>query len=149
MCDYISRLPAPLLLYVLLELPDLKALYAAILSSPHFYATFRLDAHRLFSTIADRTIADDINTAIHTYIYLQEHLYEEPGIGSQRTLQDRLQAASSLHDQTKYAPIKASAATLLIVIAQAVRIHDIGFCILASKLDYLVTLRPQKLSDPV
>lgn len=66
----------------------------------------------------------------------------------QQTLQGRLQAARALQDQTKYAPVKASAAILLHILAQAVRIHDIGFCILAYKIDYLLTLRPQKLSDP-
>ncbi|KAI5197289.1 hypothetical protein E4T38_08070 [Aureobasidium subglaciale] len=34
MTDFLSALPAPLPLYVLLELPDLKALYAAVLASP-------------------------------------------------------------------------------------------------------------------
>jgi hypothetical protein len=43
-----STLPAPLPLYILLELSDLKALHAAILASPHLLAVFRLDAYLLY-----------------------------------------------------------------------------------------------------
>jgi hypothetical protein len=145
MQDYISRLPAPLPLYILLELSDLKALYAAILSSPHSYATFHLNAHQLFDTIARRSIAPDINTAIQVYIYLHDHLHDKAGQDPQQTLRERLQTA--LRDHTEYSSVESSAATIFHVLAQNVRLHDIGVSILKSKLEYLAALRPQKLAD--
>ena len=57
--DLLSALPAPLPLDILLELPDLKALYAAIPSSPHLLAVSRLNARLLFKTIIRRTLSDD------------------------------------------------------------------------------------------
>jgi hypothetical protein len=51
-----SVLPAPLTLYILLELPDLKALYAAILASPHVNAVFRLNSRHIFKEIVARTL---------------------------------------------------------------------------------------------
>jgi hypothetical protein len=146
MQDHISRLPAPLPLYILLELSDLKALYAAILSSPHLYATFRLNAHHIFGTIARGTLAPEINTAIQTYIHLHENLFGQPDQGLQQTLQERLQTA--VQDHTDYSSVRYSASTVFHVLAQAVRLHDIGVSILKSKLEYLTTLRPQKLADP-
>jgi hypothetical protein len=46
--DPLSTLPAPLPLYIFLELSDLEALHAAILASPQLLAVFRLDACLLF-----------------------------------------------------------------------------------------------------
>jgi hypothetical protein len=120
-------LPAPLPLYILSELYDLKALYAAMLSSPHLYATFRLNSHHLFDTVARRSLAPEINTVIQIYIHLHENLYEKPGQDPQQTLQERLQTA--LQDHTEYSSVNTAAATMFHVLAQAVRLHDIGVSI--------------------
>ena len=60
MRDLLSALPAPLPLLILLELPDIKALYAALLASPTLYFVFRQNASRVFRTVAARTIHEDI-----------------------------------------------------------------------------------------
>jgi hypothetical protein len=146
MQDYISQLPAPLPLCILLELPDLKALYAAILSSLHLYATFRLNAHHIFSTVARRAMADEINTAIQIHIYLHKYLHEESAQDLRQTLQGGLRTA--LQNHTGYSSSKSSAETIFRVLAQTIRLHDIGVCILKSKLEYLTTLQLQKLADP-
>ena len=55
MRDLLSMLPAPLPLFILLEIPDLKALYAALLASPTFYAAWRLDSFKIVQAVAPRT----------------------------------------------------------------------------------------------
>ncbi|KAG9680028.1 hypothetical protein KCU87_g548, partial [Aureobasidium melanogenum] len=74
MSDLFSTLPAPLSLYILLALSDFKALYAAILSSPHLWAVFRLDARQIFRTIVARSLPEGLVTPLLTYMLSREHL---------------------------------------------------------------------------
>ena len=146
--DFLSALPAPLPLYILLELPDLKALYAAILSSPHLLAVFRLNACLLFKTIIRRTLSDDEAKPMLLYMrmYAAENVIliddSVRGFG----LDDlRLDAdtGSTLDAALRDMP----AAVVFSTIAQANRIYDLAYVILRSKLDYLTTLRYARLAD--
>ncbi|KAI5241277.1 hypothetical protein E4T43_05581 [Aureobasidium subglaciale] len=74
MTDFLSALPAPLPLYILLDLPDLKALYAAILASPHLYAVFNLNAQLIFRTIIFRSLPDELASPVLIYMSLRERL---------------------------------------------------------------------------
>ncbi|KAI5270760.1 hypothetical protein E4T47_05911 [Aureobasidium subglaciale] len=71
MTDFLSALPAPLPLYILLELPDLETLYAAVLASPHLYAVFNLSAQRIFRTILPRSLPDELASPV--LIYISDH----------------------------------------------------------------------------
>jgi hypothetical protein len=74
-----SVLPAPLTLYILLELPDLKALYAAILASPHVNAVFRLNSRRIFKKkIVARTLPAQLVSPVLFYMLLRERLVTKP-----------------------------------------------------------------------
>jgi hypothetical protein len=147
MPDLLSTLPTELLLQILLSLSDLKALYAAILSSPHFNAVFRLNAHLVFRTVVFRSLPDGLVSPVLVYMLLRENLATKPSIiltsaQFKATVKDLLTAAEtrSWHE--------VSTRTIFHTIAQAVRIHDIAFSILRCKLDYLGTLKFEKLADP-
>lgn len=135
MQDHLSRLPAPLPLYILLQLPDLKALYAAVLSSPCLYAAFRLNACRVLDSITQR-MPDELKNLIHMHLILQNRSYTESITDSTQGFQNQLNTTD---------PVPAgrdghSATTIFRTIAQAVRLSDIGYIILRSKLDYYMTL---------
>jgi hypothetical protein len=75
-----SILPAPLILYILPELPDLKALYAAILASPHVNAVFRLNSRRIFQKVVARTLPAELVSPVLLYMLLRERLVTKPKI---------------------------------------------------------------------
>jgi hypothetical protein len=68
MPDLLSTLPTELLLHILLSLSDLKALYAAILSSPHLHAVFRLNAHLVFRTVVSRSLPAGLVSPVLVYM---------------------------------------------------------------------------------
>jgi len=146
--DLFSALPAPLPLYILLELPDLKALYAAILASPHLLAVFRLDACLLFKTILRRTLPNDEAKPMLLYMRLCEAktgIHTDESVREFETQDLRLDAdgGSTLDAVLRDMP------TVIVfrTIAQAVRIYDLAHIILRAKLDYLTTLRYARLAD--
>lgn len=148
MYDLFSALPAPLPLHILLKLPDLKALYAAILSSPQLNAVFRLNARNIFKTIVARSLPDELASPILTYMLLRERLATDDTF----TELTSEQLHATINDAFNFAGTNSwpdvSNWTIFHTIAQAVRIHDIAFFILRSKLDYLGTLKFEKLANP-
>ncbi|KER00922.1 hypothetical protein AUEXF2481DRAFT_167476 [Aureobasidium subglaciale EXF-2481] len=147
MQNHLSQLPAPLPLYILLELPNLKALYAAILSSPHLYATFRLNARHVFDTIAHRSMPNELINLIYMHLHLQQQPSDEfkMDLFGDFQVQDRFRAVKLALASSRHT---TSAANVFRVVAQGVLLYDIGRFILRSKLDYLKTLQLQKLADP-
>jgi hypothetical protein len=141
-----SVLPAPLTLYILLELPDLKALYAAILASPHVNAVFRLNSRRIFEKVIARTLQAELVSPVLLYMLLRERLVTKTEAMTieqmQATIDDVVETAA-----TDPWP-QISHRTIFHTAAQAVRIHDIAFSILRSKLDYFDTLVFERLVDP-
>lgn len=142
MQDHLSRLPAPLPLYILLQLPDLKALYAAVLSSPCLYAAFRLNACRVLDSITQR-MPDELKNLIYMHLLLQNRSYTESITDSTQGFQNQLNTT----DLVPAGRDGHSAATVFRAITQAVRLSDIGYIILRSKLDYYMTLQPEKLAN--
>ncbi|KAH0238098.1 hypothetical protein KCV06_g692, partial [Aureobasidium melanogenum] len=140
MSDLFSTLPAPLSLYILLALSDFKALYAAILSSPHLWAVFRLDARQIFRTIVARSLPEGLVTPLLTYMLSREHLTRNHHSTS-LTLQQLQLVIDDIVSATTTDPWPTfPTGTIFHTVAQAVRIHDLAFFILRSKLDYLGTL---------
>ncbi|KER00923.1 hypothetical protein AUEXF2481DRAFT_35179 [Aureobasidium subglaciale EXF-2481] len=143
-----SILPAPLTLFILLELPSLKALYAAILASPHLNAVFRSNAQRVFRTVIAQSLSDELVSPVLIYMLLRERLVTS-GISRTFTIEqlqnmaDDLIAAATTDQWPKIA-----VATIFHTVAQAVRVHDIASFILRSKLDCLGTLRFERLANP-
>ncbi|KAG9941080.1 hypothetical protein KCU85_g9724, partial [Aureobasidium melanogenum] len=148
MSDLFSTLPAPLSLYILLELPDLKALYSAILSSPHLWAVFRLDARRIFRTIIARSLPEGLVTPVLVYMLTREHLTRSHNSTSLTLQQLRMVIDDVVFATTADPWSKINTHTIFHTVAQAVRIHDLAFFILRSKLDYFGTLKFEKLADP-
>jgi hypothetical protein len=149
MQDFLSQLPAPLPLHILLELPDLKALYAAILSSPCLYAVFCQNAHTVFARIAERSSTLELVRPIMIYMHLLNILYHagrgEVSSAIQWAELEKTVTSMNFEDFTcKNVPTPVIFHTA----AQAVRIHDVAYFIIRSKLDYLTTLTFQKLADP-
>lgn len=146
--DLFATLPAPLPLYILLELPDVKALYAAVLSSPHLLAVFRLNACLLFRKIIRRNLSDDETQPILLYMRLYA---ANPGRHLDGLVQQCKSDDFSLDvnsNETLDVVLKGmSTAVVFRTIAQAVRIYDLARVILRSKLDYLTTLRYARLAD--
>jgi hypothetical protein len=147
MPDLLSTLPTELLLHILLSLSDLKALYAAILSSPHLHAVFRLNAHLVFRTAISRSLPDDLASPVLVYMLLRERLAVKD-ICAGLTFE---QFRATVKDVTTAAETRPwheiSIRTIFHTIAQAIRIHDIAFSILRCKLDYFGTLKFEKLAD--
>lgn len=139
MRDLFSSLPAPLPLYILLQLPNLKALYSAILSSPHLYAVFRLHSHRVFNVVVQRSIPADMLAPLALYIRIMHAHYQH-----RSTWQELKTAATNTQDIWQ----ETSPVIVFHAIAQAVRIHDLAEFVLRCKLDYLGTLTYEKLADP-
>ncbi|THX93143.1 hypothetical protein D6D03_10192 [Aureobasidium pullulans] len=142
MPDFIASLPAPLPLYILLDLTDLKALHAAILSSPDLYAVFHLDASLIFSTIVRRTMPDELVTPM--IMYMRLHQRSKP---TASTTFKNLEATMLVDDANRYTWDDISPATFFQAISQYVRIHDLAYSVLGSKLDYLATLQFEKLAN--
>ncbi|CAD0046557.1 unnamed protein product [Aureobasidium pullulans] len=142
MRDFFASLPAPLPLYILLDLTDLKALHAAIVSSPHLYAVFHLDAGLIFSTIVRRAMPDELVTPMTMYMRL--HQRSKP---TASTTFKNLEATMLVDDANRYTWDDISPATFFQAIAQYVRIHDLAYSVLRSKLDYLATLQFEKLAN--
>ncbi|THZ37792.1 hypothetical protein D6C87_08252 [Aureobasidium pullulans] len=142
MRDFFASLPAPLPLYILLDLTDLKALYAAIVSSPHLYAVFHLDAGLIFSTIVRRTMPDDLVTPMTMHMRLHQHRKTTTS-----TTFKNLEATMLVDDANQYHWDDISPATFFQAISQYVRIHDLAYSVLRSKLDYLATLQFEKLAN--
>lgn len=142
MPDFFASLPAPLPLYILLDLTDLKALHAAILSSPDLYAVFHLDASLIFSTIVRRTMPDDLVTPMTMYMRLHQHRKTTTS-----STFETLEATMLVDDANRYHWDDISPATFFQAISQYVRIHDLAYSILRSKLDYLATLQFEKLAN--
>jgi hypothetical protein len=141
-----SVLPAPLTLYILLELPDLKALYAAILASPHVNAVFRLDSRRIFKRVVARTLPAELVSPVLLYMLLRERLVTKTGDMTMEQMQATIDDAVETAATDPWPQI--SHRTIFHTVAQAVRIHDIAFSILRSKLDYFDTLVFERLVDP-
>jgi hypothetical protein len=141
-----SVLPAPLTLYILLELPDLKALYAAILASPHINAVFRLNSRRIFKKVVARTLPAELVSPVLLYMLLRERLVTK----TEDMTMEQIQATIDDVVETAAADPwpQISRRTIFHTIAEAVRIHDIAFSILRSKLDYFDTLVFEKLVNP-
>lgn len=148
MSDLFSTLPAPLSLYILLELPDIKALYSAILSSPHLWAVFRLDARRIFRTIIARSLPEGLVTPMLIYMLTREHLTRSHDSTSLTLQRLRMVIDDVVFATTADPWSKINTHTIFHTVAQAVRIHDLAFFILRSKLDYFGTLKFEKLADP-
>ncbi|THW90182.1 hypothetical protein D6D15_04760 [Aureobasidium pullulans] len=142
MRDFFASLSAPLPLYILLNLSDLKALYAATLSSPHLYAVFHLDAGLIFSTIVRRTMPDELVTPM--IMYMRLHQRSKP---TASTTFKNLEATMLVDDANRYTWDDISPATFFQAISQHVRIHDLAYSVLRSKLDYLATLQFEKLAN--
>ncbi|THY22402.1 hypothetical protein D6D01_06309 [Aureobasidium pullulans] len=142
MRDFFASLPAPLPLYILLDLPDLKALYAAILSSPHLSAVFHLNARLIFTTIIRRTMPDDLVTPLTMYMRLHQHSKTTTSSTS-----GSLEATMLVDDANPYTWDDISPATFFQAIAQYVKIYDLAYSTLRLKLDYLATLQFEKLAN--
>ena len=160
-----SFLPEPLTLYILLQLTDLKALYAVILASPHVNAVFRLNARRIFKTVLARTLPDEFDASRRQYKSIGGRKIQDGLISpvlSYMSLRERLatsdevltkeQMLETIDDVVATALIdpwpRISTRTIFHTIAQAVRIHDLAYSILRSKLDYFETLKFERLADP-
>ncbi|KEQ81391.1 hypothetical protein M438DRAFT_358101 [Aureobasidium pullulans EXF-150] len=141
-----SVLPAPLTLHILLELPDLKALYAAILASPHIYAVFRLNSRRIFKRVVARTLPARLVSPVLIYMLLRERLVMETETMTMEQMQATIDDVVSTAATNPWPQI--SHGTIFHTVAEAVRIHDIAFFILRSKLDYFGTLVFEKLANP-
>ena len=149
MQDHLSQLPAPLPLYILLELPDLKALYAAILSSPCLYAVFRLHAHTIFAKIVERSSTLELVRPIMIYMHLLQQRYHTDHDEASSTIQwAELERTIASMDFVDYTCKDVPTPVIFHMVAQAVRIHDVAYSIIRSKLDYLNTLTFQKLANP-
>lgn len=139
MYDLFSRLPAELSLQTLMQLPDLKALYCAILSSPHLYAVFCLESHCIFEEVMQRCMSEEMLAPLVLYMRVMHACHH-----SQCSWQELKTAAASTQDIWRDMP----RAVIFHTIAQAVRICDLAYFVLRSKLDYLGTLTCEKLADP-
>ena len=149
MQDFLSHLPAPLPLYILLELPDLKALYAAILSSPCVYAVFCQHAHAIFATITERSSTLELARPVMIYMHLLQSRYHADHDAAPSTVQwTELEQAVASIDFEQFACENVPMPVIYHTIAQAVRIHDVANLIIRSKLDYLTTLTFQRLANP-
>lgn len=144
MHDFFADLPAPLPLYILLELTDIKALYAALLASPDLYAVFQLNAPSIFEKIAERSCTAELVRPIMTYMHMLENRFR--GV---HTIDwtELATTASSMH-LTGFTCKSTPNPVIFHMVAQAVRIHDVAYSIIRSKLDYLSTCEFQKLADP-
>ena len=161
----LSFLTEPLTLYILLELTDLKALYAVILASPHVNAVFRLNARRIFETVLARTLPDELDalrrqhkifcgrkirheliSPVLSYMLLRERLATSAEILTSEQMLATIDdvVATALTDPWSH----TSTRTVFHIVAQAARIHDVAFAILRSKLDYFGTLKFERLADP-
>lgn len=78
----IDTLPAPLPLFIIQYLPDLKTLYALRLSSPLFAAVLDLHAVEMFEPLMLKSLAPDVVTELRTYILLCQRT---PGAGPPTT----------------------------------------------------------------
>jgi hypothetical protein len=67
-------LPAPLTLSSLVEQPDLKARYHAMLSSPQLNAIFRLNARHVSRTIIARSLPDKLTSPVLIHVLLRRGL---------------------------------------------------------------------------
>ncbi|THX21503.1 hypothetical protein D6D11_10697 [Aureobasidium pullulans] len=86
-------------------------------------------------------------TVTYMHMYLQEHTSGNFNVDVLQDFQDRLKTAEVVQANGGFSQNEFSAATIFRVIAQAVRLHDLGYSILRSKLEYLVTLQFQRLVD--
>jgi hypothetical protein len=146
MPDLIGQLPASLPLSILLQLCDLKSLYAAVLSSPRLLAAFQRSAHLVFQTIVRRTMSDEQIKLILSYMCASRS-QRNKGHGKTNT-EVRFDSSASNDDELD-AELTAMPSTIIFhTVAQAVRIDDLAFHLLRSKLDYLPTLHYEKLADP-
>jgi hypothetical protein len=149
MQDFLSQLPAPLPLYILLELPDLKALYVAILSSPCLYTVFCQNAHTIFARIVERSSTLELVRPIMIYMHLLNNLYHAGRDEASSTIQwTELENAVTSTDFETFTCKNVPTAVIFHMVAQAVRIHDVAYFVIRSKLDYLTTLPFQKLANP-
>jgi hypothetical protein len=148
MPDILCTLPTPLLLHILLSLPDLKALYVAILASPDLNAVFHLDAHLIFKTVIARSLPDELLSPVLVYMLLRERLAARDASTSldSEGLEAIIKDVSTVAKTRPWSSISTS--TLFHTMAQAVRIHDVAYHILRSKLDYLGTIKFEKLANP-
>ncbi|CAD0099817.1 unnamed protein product [Aureobasidium mustum] len=147
MTDYLSKLPAELLLCILAKLPDLKALYVVILSSPDVYAVFCLNSQLIFNTIVGRSMPKETLKPMLTYMRLLRECYHGKNCMRECTWQ-QLQAAASATSDTQSLLDDMPRPVVWHTIAQAMRNHNLAYSILRTKLDYLGTLRFEKLADP-
>jgi hypothetical protein len=147
--DLFSTFPAPLPLFILLELPDRKALHAAILASPNLLAVFRLHACLLFKTIVRRTLPDDHLEPMLSYMLLHKAFHDESLDESRLTLEKGdLKSGTGTIGSLEFVLEDMPTSVVFHTLAQATRIHDLAFFILRSKLDYLPSLRYERLADP-
>lgn len=150
MRDLLSDFPAPLPLLILLRLPDLKALYAAILASPNIYAASYENAQEVYVAIACQSIRSRPSMPLLIYIRLMCKHYQEsyePAVTGTtwNKLKDTTLQPENIYDINRY---NTPVAVIFHLVAQAVRIHDMACYILRSKLDYLVKLQSEQLVDP-
>lgn len=132
---------------ILSELPDLKALYSTVLSSPDAYAVFCSNLQLIFNRIVQRNIPYEAQGPMVAYMRLFRECYLEKSHMRKytwRQLEDVTSASSDVESLVGDMPRPVVWHT----IAQAVRNHDLAYSILRAKLDYLGTLRFEKLADP-
>ncbi|KEQ90361.1 hypothetical protein AUEXF2481DRAFT_572403 [Aureobasidium subglaciale EXF-2481] len=109
---------------------------------------FNLNAQLIFRTIIFRSLPDELASPVLIYMSLRERLATRNH--SDNLTPEILQAMIDdfvVAGKTTPWP-NVSTWTIFHTIAQAVRIHDIAFSILRSKLDYFSTLQFEKLADP-
>jgi hypothetical protein len=125
MTESLPMLPTPLLLQILSSLPDLKALYAAILASPNVSAVFQLNAHLIFRTVIARSLPDELVSPVLVYISLRERLAARNASTSLSSehVEAIIKDVSTVTRTRPWSSISTS--TLFHTVAQAVRIHDI------------------------
>jgi hypothetical protein len=132
-----------------MELSDLKALYAAMLASPHLLAVFRLDACVLFKTIVRRTLPDDHPGPMLSYMRLYKACLDQSLDGSRQALEkDGVKSKTGVIGSLEVVLKDMPTSIVFRTLAQATRIHDLAHFILRSKLDYLPNLRYERLADP-
>lgn len=147
MTDSFSKLPAELLLAIVLELPDLRTLYSAVLSSPDVYAVFCSNPQLVFITIVQCSIPSVARGPMVAYMHLLRECYRDESSMRKCTWQ-QLEAVTSASSDVESLSGNMPRPVIWHTIAQFVRNHDLAYYILRAKLDYLGALRFEKLADP-
>jgi hypothetical protein len=127
----------------------MKALHTAILASPHLLAVFRLDAYLLYQAIVSRTLPDDHIVAIMSYLRLHKAILDGFFDGFRLALEkDDLKSGTGTIGSLEVVLRDIPTSVMFRTLPQATRIHDLAHFILRSKLDYLPSLRYERLADP-